>query len=44
MQLIEWPFGAAEALDEGTLTFRELRRFYRAVHPGVCGYPSASML
>jgi very-short-patch-repair endonuclease len=35
MQLIEWPFRAAEALDAGTLTFRELRRFYRAVHPGV---------
>lgn len=35
MQGIDWPFRAAEALDAGTLTFRELRRFHRAVHPGV---------
>lgn len=31
----EWPFIAAEALEEGTLTFRELRRFHEAVYPGV---------
>jgi hypothetical protein len=35
METIEWPFRATEALDAGTLTFRELRRFHRAVHPGV---------
>jgi hypothetical protein len=35
MQTVEWPFRAAEALDAGTLTFRELRRFYAAVYPGV---------
>ena len=35
MQLIEWPFIAAEALDAGMLTFRELRRFHEAVYPGV---------
>ncbi len=29
------PFRAAEALDEGRLTFRELRRFHTAVYPGV---------
>jgi hypothetical protein len=35
MQTVEWPFRAAEALDAGMLTFRELRRFYAAVYPGV---------
>jgi hypothetical protein len=35
MQTIDWPFRAAEALDAGALTFRELRRFHRAVHPGI---------
>jgi hypothetical protein len=35
MQTIEWPFRAAEALDAGALTFRELRRFHAAVYPGV---------
>ena len=35
MQPIAWPFIAAEALDAGTLTFRELRRFHEAVYPGV---------
>lgn len=35
MQAIDWPFRAAEALDAGALTFRELRRFYEAVYPGV---------
>lgn len=29
------PFLAAEALDSGLLTFRELRRFHTAVYPGV---------
>lgn len=32
---IDWPFRAAEALDAGALTFRELRRFYEAIYPGV---------
>lgn len=35
MQPIEWPFRAAEALEAGALTFRELRRFHAAVYPGV---------
>ncbi|ORV19614.1 hypothetical protein [Mycobacterium celatum] len=35
MQPIEWPFRAAEALEAGVLTFRELRRFHAAVYPGV---------
>lgn len=35
MQPIAWPFIAAEALDAGMLTFRELRRFHEAVYPGV---------
>lgn len=35
MQAIDWPFRAGEALDAGVLTFRELRRFYEAVYPGV---------
>ena len=35
MQTIQWPFRAAEALDAGALTFRELRRFYAAIYPGV---------
>lgn len=35
MQPIPHPFRAAEALDAGLLTFRELRRFHTAVYPGV---------
>lgn len=35
MRSTQWPFRAAEALDAGALTFRELRRFHEAVHPGV---------
>ena len=35
MQEIEWPFRAAEALNAGALTFRELRRFHAAIYPGV---------
>lgn len=35
METIEWPFRASEALATGSLTFRELRRFHEAVHPGV---------
>ena len=35
MEAIEWPFVAAEALESGALTFRELRRFHQAIHPGV---------
>jgi len=35
MQAIEWPFRAADALDCGALSFRELRRFHAAVYPGV---------
>lgn len=35
MQPIPHPFRAAEALDQGLLTFRELRRFHTAVYPGV---------
>ncbi|MCB0926141.1 MAG: hypothetical protein KDB50_16620 [Mycobacterium sp.] len=35
MHAIAWPFIAAEALEAGTLTFRELRRFHQAVYPGV---------
>lgn len=35
MHAIDWPFRAGEALDSGVLTFRELRRFYEAVYPGV---------
>lgn len=35
MTPIAHPFRAAEALDEGLLTFRELRRFHTAVYPGV---------
>lgn len=35
MGSIEWPFVAAEALEAGSLTFRQLRRFHRAVHPGI---------
>ncbi|MCX2715670.1 hypothetical protein [Mycolicibacterium sp. J2] len=35
MESIDWPFLAAEALAARTLTFRELRRFYEAVYPGV---------
>jgi hypothetical protein len=35
MQQPPWPFIAAEALEAGVLTFRELRRFHEAVYPGV---------
>lgn len=35
MESIRWPFRAAEALDAGALTFRELRRFHAALCPGV---------
>lgn len=35
MRTIDWPFRAAEALDAGALTFRELRRFHEAIYPGV---------
>lgn len=35
MQAIGWPFRAAEALEDGALTFRELRRFHEAIYPGV---------
>jgi hypothetical protein len=35
MQTIGWPFRAAEALEDGALTFRELRRFHQAIYPGV---------
>ncbi|HPY22984.1 MAG TPA: hypothetical protein PLK19_01500 [Mycobacterium sp.] len=35
MHAIAWPFIAAEALEAGTLTFRELRRFHEAAYPGV---------
>ncbi|KWX23753.1 hypothetical protein AFM11_13315 [Mycolicibacterium wolinskyi] len=35
MHTIRWPFLAAEALDAGLLTFRELRRFHAGIYPGV---------
>ena len=35
MRTIDWPFRAAEQLDVGALTFRELRRFHFAIYPGV---------
>lgn len=35
MNLIEWPFRGPEAVDDGALTFRELRRFNKAVYPAV---------
>jgi hypothetical protein len=35
MQTIGWPFRADEALEDGALTFRELRRFHQAIYPGV---------
>jgi very-short-patch-repair endonuclease len=35
MRTIDWPFRAAEALDSGALTFRELRRFHASIFPGV---------
>lgn len=35
MQHVNGPFLAREALDDGLLTFRELRRFHRAGFPGV---------
>ena len=34
-QPIPYPFRASEALDEGLLTFHQLRRFHTAVYPGV---------
>lgn len=35
MQTPQWPFRAAEVLESGALTFRELRRFHEAIYPGV---------
>src|SRR5215212_8162168 len=35
MKPISWPFRADEALEDGALTFRELRRFHQAIYPGV---------
>lgn len=35
MMPITYPFRAAEALDQGLLTYRELRRFHAAIYPGV---------
>ena len=35
MNVIEWPFRGPEAVADGTLTLRELRRFYKAVYPAV---------
>jgi len=35
MRTIEWPFRGAEAVDSGSVTFRELRRFHAGVYPGV---------
>jgi len=35
MNVIEWPFRGPEAVDNGTLTLRELRRFNRAVYPAI---------
>lgn len=35
MQTIDWPFRADEALAARAMTFRELRRFYTALYPGV---------
>ena len=35
MQTIAWPFRSAEALESQALTFRELRRFYAPIYPGV---------
>lgn len=35
VESIDWPFRASEALAAETLTFRELRRFHRAIYPGV---------
>jgi hypothetical protein len=35
MQTTDWPFRADEALAAGALTFRELRRFYQQIYPGV---------
>jgi hypothetical protein len=32
---LQWPFRAAEALNGGSVTVRELRRFYAPVYPGV---------
>jgi hypothetical protein len=32
---MDWPFRADEALEAGTLTFRELRRFNFAIYPGI---------
>lgn len=35
MPTLEWPFRAAEAIESGALTPRELRRAYEPVYPGV---------
>lgn len=35
MNLIDWPFRGPESVDDGALTFRELRRFNKAVYPAV---------
>lgn len=35
MNVIEWPFRGPEAVADGTLTLRELRRFYKALYPAV---------
>lgn len=35
MRTIEWPFRGAEAVDSGSLTYRELRRFHAGIYPGV---------
>ncbi|QIV80457.1 hypothetical protein [Mycolicibacterium frederiksbergense] len=35
MNPIDWPFRGPEAVHNGTLTFRELRRFNRAIYPAV---------
>ena len=35
MRTIEWPFHGTEAVDSGSLTYRELRRFHAGIYPGV---------
>ena len=35
MRTIEWPFRGAEAVNSGSLTFRELRRLHVGIYPGV---------
>lgn len=42
MNLIDWPFRDPEAVDDGALTFRELRRFNKAVYPAVWLAPGSS--